>query len=131
MTCLQLLTNVVQKFPFSMVKNKNLRIRCWIDVDGKKFFGPGPAELFTHIEECGSISEAAKKMKMSYKKAWDLINNINTQGQKPFVKLQKGGEKGGGATLTATGTKVVAEYRLLTKKLNAIIEKNQDVLKWI
>jgi molybdate transport system regulatory protein len=113
------------------MKKKEIRIRCWIDVDGVKFFGPGPAELLELIEEVGSITKAAKKMGMSYKKAWDIVDEMNTRGQKPFVISRKGGDKGGGAALTETGKKVVSKYRSLTAKLNAIIKKNSEILTLI
>jgi molybdate transport system regulatory protein len=114
-----------------MEKVKTIRLRCWIDVNGKKFFGPGPAQLLSLIDEYGSVTEAAKQMQMSYKKAWDLVSNINAQAKKPFVTLTKGGEKGGGAALTATGKKVIAEYEALTKKLDKIVSSHQKILKSI
>jgi len=110
---------------------KEFRLRCWIAVDGEKFFGPGPAELLQQIEESGSIAKAAKAMKMSYKKAWDIIDLLNSSGQKPYVVSFKGGEKGGGAELTATGKKVVTRYNSLIKKLNSVIEKDKDILNLI
>ena len=38
------------------MKKKEIRFRCWIEIDGVKFFGPGPAELLEHIEQEGSIA---------------------------------------------------------------------------
>jgi molybdate transport system regulatory protein len=108
---------------------KQIRIRCWIDIDGVKFFGPGPAELLQLIAETGSISKAAKTMGMSYKKAWDIVNQLNTRGPKPFVTSHKGGEKGGGAELTESGAKVVKAYSKLTKQLDTVISKNTELLK--
>ena len=70
-------------------------------------------------------------MKMSYKKAWDIIDELNTRGKKPFVVSRKGGESGGGAALTETGKKVVARYRALTAKVRTIIEKESVLLKLI
>jgi len=70
-------------------------------------------------------------MNLSYKKAWDLVNNINAQAQKPFVTLKKGGEKGGGATLTPTGKKVIGEYEVLTQKLNKVLQSHKTILKSI
>jgi molybdate transport system regulatory protein len=58
---------------------KEIRVRCWIDIDGEKFFGPGPAELLQLVAETGSIAKAAKSMRMSYKKAWEMIINVNTK----------------------------------------------------
>ncbi len=113
------------------MKNKEIRLRCWIDIDGEKFFGPGPAQLLELIEKEGSIAKAAKGMGMSYKKAWDIVDDLNTRGQKPFVISRKGGEKGGGAELTETGKKVMLKYHSLTDKLNSIIEKDAEILKLI
>lgn len=113
------------------MRKKEIRLRCWINIDGVKFFGPGPAELLEWIDDVGSIAEAAKKMGMSYKKAWDMVDDLNTRGRKPFVISRKGGEKGGGAVLTETGKKVVSRYRNLTGKLNAIVEKDIEILKLI
>ncbi len=113
------------------MKEKKIRLRCWIEIDGKKFFGPGPAELLRLIEEEGSIAKAAKKMGMSYKKAWDMINDLNTRGHEPYVISRKGGSKGGGAQLTATGKQVVVEYHKLTSKLEATIENTNEILHLI
>jgi len=113
------------------MKKKEIRLRCWIEIDGEKFFGPGPAELLELIGEVGSIANAAKKMGMSYKKAWDMVEELNTRGQKPFVISRKGGEKGGGAELTETGKKVILKYRNLTAKLNAIVENDKDIRKLV
>jgi molybdate transport system regulatory protein len=113
------------------MKKKQIRIRCWVDIDGVKFFGPGPAQLLQLIDETGSISKAAKEMKMSYKKAWDIVVQLNQRGQKPYVISHKGGEKGGGAELTLTGRKVVSAYYSLTEKINGVVKKDISLLKVI
>lgn len=110
---------------------KELRLRCWIDIDGERFFGPGRAELLELIEEFGSISVAARKMGMSYKKAWAMIDEMNTRSSRPYVVAQKGGEKGGGTQLTEAGKKMVTAYRKLSRKLAVIIEKDKDILKLV
>ncbi|HEY9049109.1 MAG TPA: ModE family transcriptional regulator [Ohtaekwangia sp.] len=111
------------------MKKKEIRLRCWIDIDGVRFFGPGRAELLEYIETTGSISKAAKEMGMSYKKAWAMIDDINSRASKPYVILQKGGQKGGGAELTEPGKKAVASYKKLTTKLYNIIDKETELLK--
>lgn len=113
------------------MKKREIRIRCWIDIDGVRFFGPGRAELLELIDEEGSITRAAKKMGMSYKKAWDMVDVMNTLGRKPLVISRKGGDKGGGAELTENGRKIVSQYYTLTSKLNAVVGKNKDILKLI
>lgn len=110
------------------MKKKEIRIRCWIDIDGVRFFGPGRAELLSFIDESGSIVKAAKSMGMSYKKAWDMVDEMNTRGKKPFVVARKGGDKGGGSELTEAARKMLFKYNKLMDKLNAIVEKNSDIL---
>jgi molybdate transport system regulatory protein len=110
---------------------KEIRIRCWIDIDGEKFFGPGPAELLKLVQQTGSIASAAKSMGMSYKKAWGIITNINTKSPKPLVILHKGGQNRGGAEVTEAGKKVLAAYTRLFKQLDAVIKKNAALLKLI
>ncbi len=111
------------------MKKKEIRLRCWIEIDGVKFFGPGPAELLEGIEREGSLAQAAKQMGMSYKKAWDIIDRLNAQSKNKFVESFKGGETGGRAELTKQGKKFVALYRSLEKKLNAVISKENKLLK--
>lgn len=111
--------------------NKQLKIRCWIDVEGERFFGPGRAELLQHIHETGSISKAAKVMGMSYKKAWAMVDVLNSYGKKPYVIAHKGGQKGGGAEVTKTGLEMLGAYQKLNSKLYAIIDKNRAILTLI
>ena len=121
----------IDLFLIWVMKNKQIRVRCWIDIDGVKFFGPGRAELLELIDQEGSIAKAAKRMGMSYKKAWDMVDEMNTRGRKPFVISRKGGDKGGGASLTETGRMVVDQYRALMAKLDAVAEKNTAILNLI
>jgi molybdate transport system regulatory protein len=113
------------------MKNKEIRLRCWIDIDGEKFFGPGPAQLLELIEKEGSIAKAAKQMGMSYKKAWDLITDLNTRGKAPYVISRKGGEKGGGAEVTEAGKKVLLKYKALEARLQSVVEEEKAILKLV
>jgi molybdate transport system regulatory protein len=78
--------------------------------------GPGKVELLEHIAATGSISEAARKMEMSYNRAWLLVNTMNRCFKQPLVLSSRGGEKHGGAQLTKTGKEVWRLYRLLEAK---------------
>lgn len=110
---------------------KELRFRCWISINEEKFFGPGPMQLLQLIEQEGSLSKAAKAMGMSYKKAWDLVNQLNEKSSKPMVISTKGGAKGGGAEITAHGREVMAGYSALTRKIQSVISANDSLLKLI
>jgi molybdate transport system regulatory protein len=73
--------------------------------------GPGKGRLLEEIDRAGSISAAARGMGMSYKRAWDLVSDLNALFTQPVVATSFGGAKGGGATLTPFGRDVLARYR--------------------
>lgn len=73
--------------------------------------GPGKADLLEGIAETGSIAAAGRRMGMSYKRAWYLIDTLNGYFGAPVAVSAKGGAAGGGATLTDTGRKVLDLYR--------------------
>ena len=73
--------------------------------------GPGKAELLGLIGRTGSINQAARRMDMSYMRAWSLVQTMNRCFKQPLVLVARGGEGGGGAKLTETGGQVVALYR--------------------
>lgn len=101
----------------------------WIESIDGRFLGPGPIELLERIAETGSISSAAKEMKMSYKKAWDLINNLNAHTTNPIVIPQAGGEKGGGSVLTEDALQLINYHRQLRKSFAGFLEKESKKLK--
>ncbi len=84
-----------------------------IESEEERFLGPGRIELLENIIKTGSISQAAKEMGMSYKKAWDMINSMNKQTLKPIVITHAGGENGGGTIVTEEGKKLIAAFRKL------------------
>jgi molybdate transport system regulatory protein len=73
--------------------------------------GPGKADLLAGIAETGSISAASRRMGMSYKRAWHLIDTMNSCFRRPLVEAARGGARGGGAKLTPLGAEVLALYR--------------------
>ena len=84
-----------------------------------KAFGPGKAELLERIASSGSISAAARGMRMSYKRAWQLVDDMNGSFRSPLVMTAAGGNQGGGAVLTAAGRTVLASYRALQGSMDA------------
>lgn len=87
------------------------RLRIRIVFGEAEMMGPGKAELLERIARTGSIAAAGREMKMSYKRAWTLIETLNAMFREPVVESARGGPGVGGATLTATGRKVLAAYR--------------------
>ena len=74
-------------------------------------FGPGKADLLEGIRETGSIAAAGRRMRMSYKRAWQLADELNRLFDTPLIAANKGGSGGGGAALTRFGEGVLARYR--------------------
>ena len=79
-------------------------------------FGPGKADLLQAIERCGSISAAAREMGMSYRRAWLLVEEMNSCFSSTLVSTATGGARGGGAVVTEFGRQVLARYRRMQKK---------------
>jgi len=79
-------------------------------------FGPGRADLLALIETQGSIAAAGRQMGMSYKRAWALVDSLNTLFASPLVDAAKGGAGGGGAKLTPLGVELLSAYRKLAQE---------------
>lgn len=78
--------------------------------------GPGKARLLGLIEEHGSISGAAREMKMSYRRAWTLVESLNAAFRLPLVEAAVGGKGGGGARVTDAGREALQRYRAMERK---------------
>jgi molybdate transport system regulatory protein len=105
-------------------KKGNFKVNgsLWIECNAKCFFGPGPVELLKNIDETGSINKAAMKMKMSYKKALELIRNLNEQAASPVVITQSGGDKGGGSVITDEARELIAYHIRLRNRFKKFLE---------
>ncbi len=97
-----------------------LRLRIYLAPD--VFLGPGKADLLQGIAETGSIAAAGRRMNMSYKRAWYLVDTLNSYFDEPLVVSSKGGRAGGGASLTDTGRAVLECYRRVQEKTETAIE---------
>jgi len=78
-----------------------------------EWLGPGKVQLLEAVRDQGSISGAARGMKMSYRRAWLLIDTLNALFDQPVVETTMGGRGGGAARLTAFGAEVIARYRAM------------------
>ena len=83
----------------------------WLTVGGEKLGGPDRLALLAAIADHGSITAAAKAVKMSYKGAWDAIDAMNNLAGEPLVERVAGGKGGGGTRLTARGAQLVENFR--------------------
>lgn len=75
--------------------------------------GPGKVELLNGIAELGSIAAAGRRMGMSYRRAWLLIDTMNRCFREPLVEANKGGVQGGGARITPFGLIVLERFHRL------------------
>src|SRR5271168_2234163 len=99
----------------------NLSVR--IDLDTESRIGPGKIQLLENIHKFGSISAAGRAMEMSYKRAWDLVDEINRVCRQAAVERQTGGKNGGGAVLTPFGLSLVARYRKIERDAASAVRK--------
>ena len=86
--------------------------------------GPGKADLLDAIGRTGSISAAGREMGMSYRRAWLLVDMLNSSFAKPLVATATGGQRGGGAQLTEFGAEVLQRYRAIEAKAAACVEQD-------
>jgi molybdate transport system regulatory protein len=84
--------------------------------------GPGKIALLEAIGREGSISAAGRALGMSYRRAWELVDSLNTVMGAPVVAASPGGRRGGGAALTEAGVKLVADYRAIERAAHRAAE---------
>ncbi len=95
---------------------------------GDDTIGPGKIDLLRKIDTLGSISAAAREMGINYRRAWFLLETMNTALGRPTAQTTKGGAAGGGATLTDTGRAVIAAYENCLKETEKITRKPLEQL---
>ncbi|HSH84001.1 MAG TPA: LysR family transcriptional regulator [Guyparkeria sp.] len=95
-----------------------IHARLWlIDAAGEHYLGVGKVRLMEAIDELGTISHAARKLGMSYKRAWSLIQEVNQLEDEIYVTREVGGAGGGHAKVTEAGHAAIARYRELEDDL--------------
>src|ERR1700731_3526524 len=100
-----------------------------IDLDAETRIGPGKIQLLENIHANGSISAAGRAMDMSYKRAWDLVDEINRICGHAAVERQTGGKNGGGAVLPPFGASLVARYRRIERAAATAVRRELTALQ--
>src|SRR6188474_2757319 len=100
-----------------------LKARVWVEfAGGEPALTDAGADLLEQIIACGSLSEAARRLRFSYRRAWMLVDAMNRRWPAPLVALATGGKRGGGARLTELGRRIVAAYRDLQLRFEHFLE---------
>ncbi|HZC57509.1 MAG TPA: LysR family transcriptional regulator [Xanthobacteraceae bacterium] len=89
------------------------RLSIRLDLPSGDRIGPGKIALLEAIRDTGSISAGARKVGMSYRRAWLLVEEINAALQEPAVTGITGGWQGGGAVVTPVGERIIKIYRAI------------------
>jgi molybdate transport system regulatory protein len=97
--------------PGAARKNDRLSIR--LDLASGARIGPGKVAVLEEIARSGSISAAGRALHMSYRRTWELVEDLNRTLGTPVVETAAGGSGGGGAVLTRAGKAVVERYRAI------------------
>jgi molybdate transport system regulatory protein len=113
--------------------NIQIRLRLRVMAGRNIAIGPGKAQLLELLQKTGSITQAAREMKMSYMRAWTLIRTMNRCFKEPVVVTTHGGAHGGGgAALSDAGRKVLALYKTMDAKcLRAIGPTRKQLEKFL
>jgi molybdate transport system regulatory protein len=109
--------------------NERHAVRLRLVLEPDIAIGPGKADILDGIAETGSIAAAGRRMGMSYKRAWLLVETMNRCFMAPLVETRRGGRSKGGAVLTATGREVLERYRRMEALTAAAIGAELDAMR--
>ena len=110
-------------------KKYSVGFRVWINEEEGHFMGLGRVRLLEQIKNTGSITKGAKAMKMSYRQAWQMVEDMNQRSEKPLVEKTLGGKGGGGATVTAAGEKAIKLFYTLEEKVMKLSKELSKTIK--
>ncbi len=102
-----------QKQPSSNEASGSDRLSIRLDLACGARIGPGKVAVLEQIARSGSISGAGRALRMSYRRTWELVEDLNRSLGTPVVETAAGGSGGGGAVLTPAGKAVVERYRAI------------------
>jgi len=111
-------------------KKYSIEVRVWIEETEGAFLGIGKIWLLENIQKTGSITNAAKEMKMSYRQAWQLVEEMNQRAESPLVEKLLGGKGGGGARLTQAGERAIGLFYEIEKRIKEFALKETQQLKF-
>lgn len=99
-----------------------LRGRIWIEIGGMAALTEAGADLLEQIDACHSLSEAARRLRFGYRRAWLLLDSMNRRWPEPLVNTATGGKRGGGSRLTEQGRLVLTAFRDLQVQVETVLD---------
>ncbi len=111
------------------IVNRTLGARLRVVLRRDVALGPGKADILEGIRETGSIAAAGRRLRMSYKRAWTLVEDMNRDFRSPLVETTKGGSGHGGAVLTALGVEVLDRYRRMEALTERAVAQERKALE--
>jgi molybdate transport system regulatory protein len=100
------------------------RLSIRIDLASGARIGPGKIAVLEEIARSGSISAAGRALRMSYRRTWRLVEDLNTSLGNPVIETAAGGSGGGGARLTAAGKALIERYRAIEMETASAARKH-------
>jgi molybdate transport system regulatory protein len=104
------------------------RLNIRIDLAGGLRIGPGKVAVLEEIARSGSISAAGRALRMSYRRTWELVEDLNSGLGTPVVETAAGGSGGGGTVLTPAGKAVIERYRAIEMDTAVAARKHLQAL---
>lgn len=105
-----------------------VRARLWLSNGVDAYLGRGRIDLMQAIVQTGSISAAAKTLGMSYRRAWNLVEEINAMADTPLIMSHAGGKGGGGAEVTPLGMECLSLYAQVEQQIKQALIPLEDQL---
>jgi molybdate transport system regulatory protein len=99
-----------------------------LDLASGARIGPGKVAVLEEIARSGSISAAGRVLRMSYRRTWELVEDLNRTLGVPVVEAAAGGSGGGGAVLTPAGKAIVERYRAIELDTALAARKHLQIL---
>ncbi len=102
-----------------------IEIECHISIkkNGVPFLNPLKTELLKEIRQNGSLSGAAKKMKISYQHIWNMVEEMNRISPSPLVLKLRGGANGGGTFVSDYGDRMLREYNEIQNEIKKVVDQ--------
>jgi molybdate transport system regulatory protein len=104
------------------------RLSIRVDLASGARIGPGKVAVLEEIARSGSISAAGRALHISYRRTWELVEDLNATLGAPVVQTAAGGSGGGGASLTELGQAVVTRYRAIEDECAAAAKRHLAAL---